>query len=358
MPVSAKSLHVLRVYGRLPPLPGGMEKHIAELTAAQRKLGVRVTSIFNVGSSVGEALCVFDGYELHRLRPTMLRDLLFYSAAAMRHREISGNEVRVVHAHGGWSAFLFARILAHAVGARSVAASLHAFIPHTARRYQFALKVCNPIFATGLNEVRYLESVTGRKIYHLPSAPADLFFEKPRLVKDFTDVIVVANLLPVKNVALVLLCAAQRPFLRFSIYGDGPERLQLEAMRHAWNLNNVKFYGIRPAQELHSAMHGARVFLSTSLSEGSPTAALEAMACGLPVILTPSNNYSNIITSGKNGHLTDGWDVADILDAVDACLINEGLRQKMSIEARYVAMQHRWQVKAEFVTNAMLEAVQ
>jgi hypothetical protein len=43
MSIDPGRLHVIRCYERLPPLSGGMERHIQELTAAQRALGVRVT---------------------------------------------------------------------------------------------------------------------------------------------------------------------------------------------------------------------------------------------------------------------------------------------------------------------------
>src|SRR5215210_1573497 len=113
--VTPKGLHVLRIYERLPPEPGGMERHIAELTAAQRKLGVKVTSIYNTGSADGDAIQILKPYALYRLRPASLRNLVFYNAIA-RYREFFRRaNVNVVHAHGGWSAFLLAQALARAI---------------------------------------------------------------------------------------------------------------------------------------------------------------------------------------------------------------------------------------------------
>ena len=47
-------MKILRLYTRLPPLLGGMENHIAQLTREQIKLGHEVRIYFNQG------LCVTD----------------------------------------------------------------------------------------------------------------------------------------------------------------------------------------------------------------------------------------------------------------------------------------------------------
>lgn len=355
--MSGRGLHVLRIYDRLPPLPGGMERHIAELTAAQRRLGVEVTSIYNLGSADGEAIQILKPYELYRLRPALLRNLIFYGAIAMHVRSLSKRSVNVVHAHGGWSAFMLAAALARTVGAPVVAASVHDFIKRNPALHRRAMRRCDPIFATGLGEARYLEQVLGRPVHHLPSAPADLFFTAPTARSEPTDIIVVGNLVAKKRIELVLQCAARRPDLRFDVYGDGPHRARLEALRSEAGLANVVFRGTATMERIHSAMHSARLFLNVSDFEGSPTAALEAMACGVPVVLTPSNDYSTLVRPQENGIVTGGWDVDEIAAAIDHCLADEHRRRVMGEKAKQVAQGHRWEAKARFVTGAMVHAL-
>ena len=45
-------MKILRLYTRLPPLPGGMENHIAQLTKEQISLGHEVSIYFNKGNKV------------------------------------------------------------------------------------------------------------------------------------------------------------------------------------------------------------------------------------------------------------------------------------------------------------------
>ena len=47
------------------------------------------------------------------------------------------------------------------------------------------------------------------------------------------------------------------------------------------------------------------LFISTSITENQPTACLEAMACGLPVIAHRTSGMPEIITHNKNGLLVD-----------------------------------------------------
>jgi glycosyltransferase involved in cell wall biosynthesis len=349
-------LHVIRCYERLPPLPGGMEKHIASLTAAQRELGVRVTELYNSGSPSGESIQIWPSRRLDQLRPYFLREALFYAAAARKRPEFAEDRYRVVHVHGDWPSFLFGSMLGRILGADAVAASIHEWARGRPRLYPFALKNCDPIFATGLQEARLLQRLSGKAVTHLPSAPAELFFAPPRLAGEPSDVIVAGNLVPRKNLDLVLDVAELRPQYSFAVYGGGPERPRLNALLAKKGLNNLRFHGPVEAEALHSAMCSSKIFLNTAMAEGSPTAALEAMACGLPVVLTPSNDYSNLVDQGVNGRVTGGWDAKSIAAAIDDLLADPRKLSKAGKEARNVAESHRWIEKARTVTRMMIQS--
>jgi glycosyltransferase involved in cell wall biosynthesis len=347
-------LHVIRCYERLPPLPGGMEKHIASLTAAQRQLGVRVTEIYNSGNPSGESIQIWPRRRLDQLRPYFLREALFYAAAARKHPDFAQDRYRVVHVHGDWPSFLFGSMFARLLGADAVAATIHEWARGRPRLYAFALRNCDPIFATGLQEARLLERLSGKPVTHLPSAPAELFFGSPTRRAEPSDVIVAGNLVPRKNLELVLEVAALRPLLSFVVYGGGPERGRLEAVLAKKGLNNLRFHGPVEPEALHSAMSSSKLFLNTALAEGSPTAALEAMACGLPAVLTPSNDFSNLIDQGVNGRVTAGWHPDAVAAAIDRFLGDALTFSRARKEARKTAEQHRWHEKALTVTTMMI----
>lgn len=80
---------------------------------------------------------------------------------------------------------------------------------------------------------------------------------------------------------------AQLPEAELDIYGDGAERANLEAQVRRLRLGaRVRLPGFA-SQQLWSAMAGADCFVMPSRWEGMPNAALEALACGTPVLATP-----------------------------------------------------------------------
>jgi glycosyltransferase involved in cell wall biosynthesis len=355
---SPEQLHVIRCYDRLPPLPGGMERHIAELTAAQRRMGIRVTEIHNSGEPAGEARRVCPWLRTDRLRPSLLRWSLFYLGAALRGVDRSDDRVPVLHVHGDLHAFELAALLSKRIKTKAMAASLHGRFHAPVARYARALRNCDPIFTTGLAQAAQLRLALQREVIHLPSAPADLFYGPPASTSEPVDVIAVGSLLPVKNLDLLLDCAALRPSWRFSILGDGPERPRLERLKQERGLNNVRFQGAVTAEEVHSALCSARLLLNTSWSEGSPTAALEAMACGAPVVLTPSNVYSSIVRPGLNGIVSGDWTAGELVEAMSHFLDHGDNLARGRTAARATALEHRWDQKAQLVAEAMIRAVE
>lgn len=358
MTLTPERLHVIRCYDRLPPMPGGMERHIAELTAAQRAMGVRVTELYNSGMPAGEAIQLWRGLRTDRIQPNLLRWGLFYAAAAMRRIDFSDGRVRILHIHGDWHAFLLGRYFARRLRVAGQAASMHGALAASDARYGRLLVDFSPIFTTGLANSERLSRAVGRRVIHLPSAPNDLFFARPATTRGTCDVVAVGNLFRVKNYQLLLHCAAKRPDLQFKIVGEGPDRHALEKLAADLALTNVEFCGAMQLADVHSTLGAAKLFINTSHSEGSPTAALEAMACGLPVVLTPSNDYSSLVRHGINGIVTTSWDLHEVLRAIDHFLGNPERLPRAAATARETAQQHRWNVKAQLVTDAMIAAVQ
>ena len=66
------SMKILRIYTRLPPLIGGMENHIAQLTKEQIKLGHDVVIYFNKGDKFSAHDVQVTKYSLSTLKPQFL----------------------------------------------------------------------------------------------------------------------------------------------------------------------------------------------------------------------------------------------------------------------------------------------
>jgi glycosyltransferase involved in cell wall biosynthesis len=68
--------------------------------------------------------------------------------------------------------------------------------------------------------------------------------------------------------------------------------------------------------------------------DGIPTALLEAMASGTPVISTPVSGVPEVITSERNGLLIQPGDPVMLADALDKLLADSQLRNRLARAAR------------------------
>ncbi len=85
------------------------------------------------------------------------------------------------------------------------------------------------------------------------------------------------------------------------ILGEGPQRARLEEMKEKLGLDRLVLAGHRePAAPIFKACH---VFLLTSRSEGLNTAAIEAAACGLPLVVSNVGGLPEIAEQDNNGVL-------------------------------------------------------
>jgi glycosyltransferase involved in cell wall biosynthesis len=86
-----------------------------------------------------------------------------------------------------------------------------------------------------------------------------------------------------------------------------------------------------PHPQLAERLRSADVFVLLSLEEGLVRAALEAIACGLPVVLTPNTGSSDFVQPGKNGEIVAIRDPAGAAEAILKCWtrIQEGQRPEV-----------------------------
>jgi glycosyltransferase involved in cell wall biosynthesis len=103
---------------------------------------------------------------------------------------------------------------------------------------------------------------------------------------------------------LIAMFAALPSSARLVILGDGPERPRLAEIALAARVSNrVTFSGFVEAPWPYYA--GADAFLTASRWEGMPNAALEALACGTPVIATPeAGALSEVAVEAPSGSIT------------------------------------------------------
>lgn len=100
--------------------------------------------------------------------------------------------------------------------------------------------------------------------------------------------------------------------------------------------------GVRP-QDMPAVYHHADVLVLPSLIEGSAIVVLEAMASGLPVIVTP-NVGADAVRDGVDGFIVPIRSAAAIAERLEELARDEEFRAQMGRNGRERALQFDWQV--------------
>jgi N-acetyl-alpha-D-glucosaminyl L-malate synthase BshA len=142
-----------------------------------------------------------------------------------------------------------------------------------------------------------------------------------RPVKRVTDAIRVFNIVQ-KEVPSKLL-----------LVGDGPDRSECERLVRELNLTeNVKFLGKQ--EGLVEILSSSDIFLIPSQSESFGLAALEGMACGLPVISSSVGGLPELVKHNESGFIAEIGDVERMAKYTLDLLSNEKKYELFSQNAR------------------------
>jgi N-acetyl-alpha-D-glucosaminyl L-malate synthase BshA len=121
----------------------------------------------------------------------------------------------------------------------------------------------------------------------------------------------VSNFRPVKRIMdVVRIFAGVRKVIAATLVlvGDGPERDPVEQeVDHLGLKKNVRFLG--KVDNVADVLRGSDLFLLPSATESFGLAALEAMACGVPVIASAAGGIPEVVVDGETGFLAPPGDV-------------------------------------------------
>lgn len=119
-------------------------------------------------------------------------------------------------------------------------------------------------------------------------------------------ILYVGNLIKLKRVDnLIKICSTLNQHCRFHllIIGNGPEEENLKNLVKHLELKNVSFKGWIKYDYLEQYMAASDILCLTSISEGLPQCAQEAMACGLPVVAINVGGLPDLVINGIDGQL-------------------------------------------------------
>jgi glycosyltransferase involved in cell wall biosynthesis len=131
--------------------------------------------------------------------------------------------------------------------------------------------------------------------------------------------------------------------------GDAQTRYEDHARRIGIQ-DRVRFVGYVSREQISACYNQAHVFALPSFNEGMSLAALEAMAAGLPIVVTRTGGTEELVEEGINGFSFDWGDNDQLTNHLRSFAKNRALVGRMGAIARSRAENFGWEkIAADFL---------
>lgn len=156
-----------------------------------------------------------------------------------------------------------------------------------------------------------------------------------------TKIVTAARLVPRKNIQVLIRSLKHAPEFKLRVVGGGPQRDNLETVARQSGVNSrVEFVGyLHDRKDVYDEFSEADVFVLPSAGEGFCVAVAEAMAIGLPVIISDLQVFHEVV--GECGVFVDRTSPRDVAESL------RNLQQHPNL-ARNRGEQSRKRIKREF----------
>jgi glycosyltransferase involved in cell wall biosynthesis len=259
----------------------------------------------------------------------------------------------VVHTHLAKAGFV-GRVAGRLAGARVVIHTYHGsvFRGYFGRRESAVYKWIERVLARITTRIVAITPEVRAELVRLRIAPADKIREIPLgfdltpfrdaadrdlararlgLPLDVPLVALVARLVPIKDVPTFLrsiaLLSKSIPNVQAIVVGDGDDRARLEGLANDLGLRSqCHFLGWRA--DMADVYASADVVALSSLNEGAPVTAIEAMATGRAVVATAVGGVPDVVIHGQTGLLVSPRQPGELAAALQKVLTDEPLRDE------------------------------
>ena len=162
-----------------------------------------------------------------------------------------------------------------------------------------------------------------------------------RAARDERVLVHISNFRPLKrvlDVVEVFRRVRQRVQSRLLMVGDGPDRPKVEQYCRQHDMCQwITFVGSVP--QVEEVLAGADLFLLPSETESFGLAALEALACEVPVVAARVGGLPEVVVEGENGYLLPVGDVDGMAAAALRLLEDPALRRRFGEAGRRRAVE-------------------
>jgi len=188
---------------------------------------------------------------------------------------------------------------------------------HRIRRYIVLNQMCREIFIRG-------------------GLPAEKLSIKPNFVESIgapgersrRGGLFIGRLAPEKGLLTLAQAIRQKPLIRIAVCGSGPLQATIERSE------GLDYIGFEQGESLRTRISNAEFLVMPSTGiESFGLAAIEAFACGTPVIASRHGGLREIVEHGHNGLLVTPGNADELANAIAYAVSNPMQMRRMGLEA-------------------------
>lgn len=184
-------------------------------------------------------------------------------------------------------------------------------------------------------------------------------------IGDCPAVISLRSLSPVYNIETLVRTVPyvleEASDAKFVIVGTGSEEKMLKELAESLGVSeNVRFVGRIENEELPNYLTSMDIYVSTALSDaGIAASTAEAMACGLPVVITDSGENRRWVKDGENGFIVPTKTPKTLAEKIIFLIKNNDVRAKFGERSRKIIEErNNYYVEMEKMENIYTELIE
>lgn len=373
-----------------PSTVGGLSRHVYDISRALAGLGVEVHVFTCPAPEVTDEYCLEKGLYVHRVSQQLLasEDFMLWLGELNRGMmELARDTIRrlgdfdIIHAHD-WLVKEAAGEMAKETGTPLVV-TIHATehgrnrgifndLQRTINNVEMSLVreadgviTCSNYMA---DEVCRLFEIPRVKVAVIPNGvdPESVKLNPGEPVKYGSrsfEIVFLGRLVPEKGVQILIqalpFIAESIPQVKLLVAGRGP--YEEELVSQAWNcgvLEKVSFVGFVDDNQRNEMLSRAGVAVFPSLYEPFGIVALEAMAAGVPVVISDTGGLSDIVNHGVDGYKAPPGQPELLAMYIKQILLNPALAEEFARNSmRRVLTKYDWRIIAYETGKVYLGAI-
>ena len=176
--------------------------------------------------------------------------------------------------------------------------------------------------------------------------PTNFQLTKKMKIKDGFTVISMRNFEPVYDLKTFILAMpevlSKYPYVNFLLIGQGSQEKELKDLVKELKIESSVFFpGFISNVDLPQLLNSSDIYVSTSLSDaGIAASTAEAMACGVPVVITDTGENREWIKNGETGYLIPPSDPFKLAEAIQNMILKPKEIKKVGLAGRKMIFDH------------------